>query len=220
MIPKYVELGSDLFKMGNKTNLDGSMEVYEVTEFINVVKERMTLEQVTEISNKFVVGTHTNHYTWKPKEFFEAVEKYRPDWKSVIDELKLTFGKENEAKLTSEIYKKFEPNRVEVLTTELIKEGKVMAITLPFNWSHITTWDDVYRYRLARNLPTLEGDAVEVDSSGNLVVSQTNKLVTLVGMKDMVVVDTDDAIFIAPRNMAGKIKEVTDKLAEGKTELL
>ena len=45
-------------------------------------------------------------------------------------------------------------------------------------------------------------------------------MVTLVGMKDMAVIETDDAIFIAPRTMAGKVKEVTDKLQAEKKELL
>ena len=221
IIPKYVETGSDLFKMGKKATLDSAMDVYEVEEFVNVVNERMSLEQVTEISSKFVVGTHTNHYTWRPKEFFEAIQRHRPDWYSVVEELRQTFGKENEKELIGNIYSKFEPNRFEVVTTEIIKEGKLMAMSLPFEWTHITTWDDVYRYRLAKNLPTVEGDAVEIESSGNLVVTKNNKTVTLVGMKDMAVVETDDAIFIAPRNMVNKVKEITDKLkTDNKNALL
>ena len=221
MIPKYVETGSDLFKMGKKTTLGKEMEVYEVEELINVVKERMTLEQVTQISKKFVVGTHTNHYTWKPSDFFEAIKKIRPDWFRVIEELKTIFGKENEAELMPAIYSKFEPNRFEVITTDLIKEGKVMAIVLPFVWTHITTWEDVYRYRIDKSIPTSDGEVMEIESKDNLVIAQSKKLISLVGVKEMVVVETDEAIFISPRSMVSKVKEVTDKLkAEGKTELL
>ena len=216
MIPKYVETGSDLFRMGKKTTLGSNMDVYEVDEFINVVKERMTLEQVIEISSKFTVGTHTNHYTWRPTEFFEAIKSIRPDWFGVIEELRTIFGKENEAELMPEIYAKFEPNRFEVVTTELIKEGKVMAMVLPFSWTHITTWEDVYRYRLAKNIPVVDEEVIEIESADNLVISQNKKLISLVGMKEMVVVETDDAIFIAPRTMASRVKEVTDKFQEEK----
>jgi len=214
IIPKYVETGSDLFKMGKKTTLGSEMDVFEVEEFVNVVKERMTLEQVQEIASKFTVGTHTNHYTWRPAEFFEAIKRIRPDWYGVVEEMKQAFGKENEMDLIREIYAKFEPNRFEVITTELIKEGKVMAMSLPFDWSHITTWDDVYRYRLAKGLPTIEGEVIEVDGGENLVMASGKRLVSLVGMKEVVVIDTEDAIFIAPRTMAGRVKEVMDKLRE------
>jgi mannose-1-phosphate guanylyltransferase len=218
IIPKYLETGSDLLRFGDKISLGQGMTAYQIKEFINVVRERMTLRQVEEIARNNVVGTHTNHLTWRPKEFFKAVRKYRPDWLEVVEKLKPVFGKKNETEAIKKIYPKFERGRIELLTTELIKEGKVMAIQLPFDWAHITTWDDVYRYRKAKKIPTIEGDAVQIESEGNLVVSQTKKLVTLIGMKDMVVVDTDDAIFIAPRNMVGRVKEVTDKL-EGRKEL-
>ncbi len=220
IVPKYVETGSDLMKMGEKKTLDSGMNVYEIKEFINVVKERMTLEQVTEISQKNIVGTHTNHLTWRPKEFFEAIKKYRPDWFKLVNELNQVFDTDSEKQEIERIYPKFDPGRIELVTTEIIKENKMMAIELPFDWAHITTWDDVYRYRIAKNLPTIEGDSVEVDSSGNLVISQNDKMMTLVGMKDMVVVEMDDAIFIAPRTMSNKVKEVTDILKEEKTELL
>jgi mannose-1-phosphate guanylyltransferase len=221
IIPKYVETGSDLFKLGNKTALESNMSVYEVGEFINVVKDRMTSDQVKEISSKYTVGTHTNHNTWRPKEFFEAVKRIRPDWYEVIEELKPTFGQQNEVDLARDIYNKFVPNRIEVLTTELIKEGKVMAMELPFEWTHITTWDDVYRYLLSKNMPVVGEDVIQIDCSDSLVISQSKKLVALVGMKEMVVVETEDALFIAPRTMVNKVKEVTDKLqTNGKTELL
>ena len=95
-----------------------------------------------------------------------------------------------------------------------------MAVVFPFKWTHITTWDDVYRYRLAKGLPTINGESLEIDSYGNLVMAKDKKMVALVGVKDMAIIETDEAIFIAPRVMAGRIKEVTDKLQEEGSELL
>lgn len=213
MVPKYTEMGSDLFVMGKKI-VERGMEVYEIEEFINVVKERMTLEQVEEISRRHVVGTHTNHYTWRPKEFFEAVSRLKPDWYETIEELRGVFGQENERELVAEIYARFVSGRIEELTTELIKEGKVMAVELPFEWRHITTWDDVYRYRKEKGLPMVKGEVVEVESSDNLVLSEGKRLISLVGMKEVVVVETDSAVLIVPRVMAGKVADVMDRLKE------
>jgi len=214
MVPKYTEVGSDLFKMGKKLSDTAGMNVYEVEEFINVVKERMTLEQVEEISRKFTVGIHTNHYVWRPKEFFESLQKIRPDWFDLIEELMKYLDTDKEKEKLEEIYKKFEPDRIEVLTTELIKENKLLAVELPFDWTHITTWDDVYRYRENKKMPLDNGKVVNVESEGNMVMASDKKVVAMVGMKDMVVVDTDDALLIMPRSMASKIKEAGDILEE------
>lgn len=220
ILPKYLETGSDLMKLGDRQELGKGMRAFQIKEFINVVKERMTLEQVGEIAKNNTVGTHTNHLTWRPKEFFEAVKKYRPDWMEVVEELKSAFGKENEKELIGQIYTKFEKGRIELMTTELIKDGQMMAVELPFDWAHITTWDDVYRYRHNWGLPTTEGNVVEVESSENLVLSTGKKLIALGGMNEMVVIETDDAIYISPRSKANKVKEVTDKLGEINPELL
>ncbi|MFA5894418.1 MAG: sugar phosphate nucleotidyltransferase [Candidatus Shapirobacteria bacterium] len=220
ILPKYIETGSDLMKLGDKQELGKGMNAYQIKEFINVVKERMTMEQVGEIARNNTVGTHTNHLTWKPKLFFEAVKKYRPDWLAVVEELKAVFGKENEKELVAEIYAKFEKGRVELMTTELIKDGLMMAVELPFDWAHITTWDDVYRYRRSRGLPEIEGKVMELESNENLVLSNGKKLIVLAGMNEMVVVETDDAIYISPRSKSNKVKDVTDKLAETNPELL
>jgi mannose-1-phosphate guanylyltransferase len=220
ILPKYLETGSDLMKLGKKEGLGGGINAYQINEFINVVRERMTLEQVKEIAKNNIVGTHTNHLTWRPKEFFAAVEKYRPDWFQLVGELKQVFGKDDEGKQVARIYEKFEKGRIELMWPELIKEGQVMAVQLPFEWAHITTWDDVYRYRVAKGLPTTEGEVLEIESKDNLVLSNGKKLIALAGIDEMVVVETDDAIYISPRLKSNKVKEVTDKLQEGKSELL
>jgi len=220
IIPKYLETGSDLMRLGQKTALAQGMNAYQIDEFINVVRERMTLEQVEDIAKKYTVGTHTNHLTWRPKEFFAAVKKYKPDWLSVVEELNAVFGHDDESEKVAKIYEKFEKGRIELVTTELIKEGLVMAVELPFNWAHITTWDDVYRYRKSNNMSTVEGDVVEIESENNLVLSTGKKLIALGGMNDMVVIETDEAIYISPRTKSNKVKDVTDKLQEKGSDLL
>ncbi len=222
LIPKYLETGSDLFKMGNLIESESGLKVHNVEEFINVVNERMTIEQVTEIAKNNVVGTHANHYTWTPKSFFEAVSRIRPDWMEVVEELRGIFGKEDERERMREVYSKFNPARIEVFTTELIKEGKVMAIELPFEWAHVTTWDDVYRYRENHGISLMEGDVFQVEGEGNLVIStDKKKFVSLIDMKDVVVVDTGDCLLISPRESSSKVKVVLDQLKqEGREELL
>lgn len=221
IIPKYTETGSDLMKLGEERVLDGGIKAFQIEEFFNVVKERWPAEKVEDLYKNNTVGTHTNHLTWRPKEFFEAVKKYRPDWFDVIERISQVLGKEEETAQLKQLYPEFEAGRIELITTELIKEGRVMTVELPFEWWHITTWDDVYRYRIKKGLPEIEGEVIEVDSKNNLILNQGKKLVSVVGMEDVVVVETGDVIFIAPKTKAAKVKEITEKLVEmGKGELV
>jgi mannose-1-phosphate guanylyltransferase len=58
-----------------------------------------------------------------------------------------------------------------------------------------------------------EGNVVALDSSGTLVKStKPDKLVAVLGLHDMVVVDTEDVLFIAPRDKVGQMKDIHEEL--------
>jgi mannose-1-phosphate guanylyltransferase len=58
------------------------------------------------------------------------------------------------------------------------------------------------------------------DSAGNLVYAD-RRAVALVGVNDLVVVETEDAVFICPRDRAQDVKLIVQRLqAEGTTDLL
>jgi mannose-1-phosphate guanylyltransferase len=220
-IPKYLETGSDLMKFGERLISSHGQNVYSITEWVDVVKNRMTIEQVNEVSSKSKVGTHSNHSTWTPKAFFSAVGRHRPDWLAITQELISVFDTENEQKKIDEIYAKFEPGRIELVTSKLIEEGNFLAIEMPYKWAHITTWDDIYRYYEEVGIDTHQTEVIELQKNGNLVLSTGKKLVALIGIENTVVIETSDSILICPRNQANKVKEVNDILkTRGKKELL
>jgi hypothetical protein len=64
------------------------------------------------------------------------------------------------------------------------------------------------------------GRVLTADSFGNLVYAD-GRVVTLVGVSDLVVVETADAVFVCPRDRAQDVKMIVQRLqAEGATDLL
>ncbi|MHC1576068.1 MAG: cupin domain-containing protein, partial [Methanosarcinaceae archaeon] len=57
-------------------------------------------------------------------------------------------------------------------------------------------------------------DSVLLDSTGNLVHSKPDKIVSLIDVNDMVVVDTPDALLVCPRSSSQRVKEVVISLNE------
>ena len=85
-----------------------------------------------------------------------------------------------------------------------------------FGWSDIGSWD-----AWAELAPALAGrnrghaaGLVAVDSRGN-VVHAAGKTVALVGVEDLVVVDTPDALLVCRKRDAQRIREITERLAAG-----
>jgi mannose-1-phosphate guanylyltransferase len=93
-----------------------------------------------------------------------------------------------------------------------------------FGWNDVGSWQS--SWELAARDPNgnaLGPNDVAVDSSGNLAVSlgATKKTIALVGVNDLVVVETDDAVLVIPRERAQDVRLVVDALKrQGKTSLL
>lgn len=90
-----------------------------------------------------------------------------------------------------------------------------------FGWSDLGSWP-----AWAELAPELAGqnrgtaDVLALDSRGN-VLHVRDKLVALVGIEDLIVVDTRDALLICRRDTDQRVKEITDRLeASGRQELL
>jgi mannose-1-phosphate guanylyltransferase len=89
-----------------------------------------------------------------------------------------------------------------------------LVVELPFKWIDFGTWESVANYLTANGLHKL-------DENGNFVWSTQQKYVATIGLNDLVIVDTGDALLVMPRNQSGKVGQVVDKLkAENKVELL
>ncbi|TMF19564.1 MAG: mannose-1-phosphate guanylyltransferase, partial [Chloroflexi bacterium] len=66
----------------------------------------------------------------------------------------------------------------------------------------------------------VEGESVLIDSK-NCMIHSPNKLVAAVGLEDMVVIETEDAILICPKARSQDVKLIVDRLKQmGKTEYL
>ncbi len=89
-----------------------------------------------------------------------------------------------------------------------------------FGWNDVGSWQSAWELgEKDEKDNALSPGAIAIDASGNLV--RAKKLVALVGVKDLVVVDTDDALLVIPRDRAQDVRLVVDALkAAGKKESL
>jgi len=100
-----------------------------------------------------------------------------------------------------------------------IMEGaaRVRVVEASFQWDDVGSWA-----ALARHFPAdgegnvVRGDALAVDAHGNTVVS--DRFVGLVGVNDLVVVETQDAILVCSRDRAEEVKKMVQALEDGNRE--
>jgi mannose-1-phosphate guanylyltransferase len=87
-----------------------------------------------------------------------------------------------------------------------------------FGWNDVGSWNAVYEL-LPRDAAgnALAGESVSIDAVNNFVDAR-GKLVALIGVKDLIVVDTEDALLVVDRSRAQQVGEVVKELERRKRE--
>jgi mannose-1-phosphate guanylyltransferase len=103
----------------------------------------------------------------------------------------------------------------------LEKTHNLLVVCAQFEWHDLGSWADLHdilEQDEAGNF--VEGDHVLIDSK-NCMIHAPNKLVAAVGLEDMVVIETDDALLICPKARSQDVKLIVERLKrEGKSQYL
>jgi mannose-1-phosphate guanylyltransferase len=104
------------------------------------------------------------------------------------------------------------------------KAGNVAVVPGEFEWHDVGDFASIAELQSQGrrgNLAVLGSAKVLSDSSSGILISDTNRLVALIGLEDVIVVDTPDALLITTKEHAQKVKSLVDALKQtGHSELL
>jgi mannose-1-phosphate guanylyltransferase len=166
---------------------------------------------------------HCNYYMWTPAKFLTAYQKYVPKTYEHLMKIKaaLLAGDQNQLKLE---YSQLEKISIDYAVTEKMDPNDVLIIKGDFGWSDIGAWDilfDKLSGESDENKNLVKAHWVGVDTSGSLVYGPANKIIATIGVDDLVIIDTPDALLICPHSRAQDVKKIVEELkAAGKEHLL
>lgn len=102
------------------------------------------------------------------------------------------------------------------------KSERIAVMPAQFGWSDVGSWDAAMEIgKPDGEGNVLEGDAIALDSKRSMADARAGRFVAMVGVEDLIVVDTEDAVLVIKRGDAQKVKNVVDRLkANGRKELL
>lgn len=91
------------------------------------------------------------------------------------------------------------------------RSSNVLGVKASFNWCDVGTWEGLWEAMGGRRKNVTVGHVITLDSSGVLAHSNS-RLMVLLGVKDIVVVDTPDAILVIDRSRSQETRRVTEEL--------
>ena len=133
-------------------------------------------------------------------------------------EIKVAIDQPGENEAIERIYAEMEKGATEEVTTHIMDSGDAKVILLPYKWTDLGTWSSVYDFFADGIENYQDGNIVTIDSAGSLVKSShPDKLIAVAGIEDLIVVDTDDALLVIPKDKIDKIKDIQAELESRET---
>lgn len=201
------------FSMDNPLNTLDEL-FYNVQEF----KEKPGLEQAKIFLKEGNYFWNSGMFLWQAGVFAQKLERFAPEmfsfWTGILEALKANDG----ARISS-LFEKVPSLSIDYALMEKA-EGVLMAKG-DFGWSDVGAWSS-----LAEIWPqdetgnALKGENIILDSQDCLVYNP-GKLTALIGVKDIIVVDTEDALLVVHKSQDQKVKEIVEQIKKNKkTEYL
>jgi mannose-1-phosphate guanylyltransferase len=102
---------------------------------------------------------------------------------------------------------------VEVIDRTIMeKTDRLLLVPADFDWADIGNWAEMGdRVREDAQGNSVEGESVLVETTGSLILGG-RRLIAAIGLEDMIIVDTEDALLVCPRSRAQDVRKVVDAL--------
>ena len=91
------------------------------------------------------------------------------------------------------------------------KSGIVLGVRARFRWHDIGSWEGLWEAFRGRGSNVLSGNAIAFDADG-VLARASDRLMVLIGVSDLVAIDTGDAILIARRSQSQEVRRVIEEL--------
>ena len=219
IVPVRPETGYGYIKREDRPiEIDGH-KVYKVKEFV----EKPDIEKAKSYLQSGKYYWNAGIFIANPDTILEETKKYLSDLYSALMDVKDKIGTDQFDNALKIAYERapdisFDYGIMEKTNTD------VYVVPTDCGWSDVGSWLSIYELRKEehdRSSNLVEGEVLSIDCKNSFISSKSGRLIACLGIKDLLVVDTPDALLIADINRSQDVRKIVDKLKEkGKNQYI
>lgn len=210
----YVEFGEESFR-------DELGAAHSVKRF----REKPSLEQARDFLAQGNFYWNSGMFFWTAKTFESECAQHCPEISETMAEIRRAWGASDEERVVCRCFEHLPKLSIDYALME--RTRNVAMVTAEFLWDDVGAWEALARInKQDQHGNVTVGDVLLLDCANTIIFSQADQgnhkpVIAGMGLKDMIVVQTRDAILVCPRSEAQRVKELVELLREeGKTHIL
>jgi mannose-1-phosphate guanylyltransferase len=153
-------------------------------------------------------------FIWRADAILDAIERYLPEVAAAFRPVETAFAAGDAAEAVAQAYAATPRISIDYGVMErAAADGRVYVVPGAFGWNDVGDWRAVYELAekdAAGN--AAEGTVITHGSSRTYARAAEGRLLVLVGVRDLAVVDTGDAVLVCHLDLAQQVKDIVDYL--------
>jgi len=209
--PSKPETGYGYIEVGAEIAASGGLSAHEVARFTEK-PDRATAEE------HLAGGRHlwnAGMFVYRVDVMLDAIRLFLPALGAALDTIAAGLEGDEQQQVLDRAWQSVPNISIDVGVME--RASNVAVVPADLGWSDVGTWAslaEILQPDEQRNV-VVSGEHIGVDTSGSLFCGG-RRLIATIGLRDIVVVDTDDAVLICPLSRAQEVKDLVEKLRHGK----
>lgn len=211
--PDYPATGYGYIEQAESIGRSGSLDAFKVARFI----EKPDRESAQRFIDNSSFSWNSGMFVWSIAGILSEMERHMPVLSTALKQIAADSG---DVEKTASVFEALPGISIDYGVME--KTEKAVVIPCRFGWSDVGSWKALR----ALSRPGAEGMVSEglfeaVLSRDCIVSAPPSKLVAMVGVQDLVIVDTDDVLLVCSGEHTEDVKKVVENLKEkGRDEFL
>jgi mannose-1-phosphate guanylyltransferase len=211
----------------------GYMEANPAREQEALQVRRFTEKPGAELAAEFVAAGNyfwnSGMFLWSARTLANALREHLPKSAPILEQIAEAFGTQKFAGTFRRLYPKCENISIDYAVLEPRsskgeQNSNIFCLPADFGWNDLGSWTALHEHRVAKGQPSdgnlISGEGIfTLNATGNYIHAP-GKFVAAVGVNNLVVVETDDALLITTREQAQDVGKIVKHLDEKKLHKL
>lgn len=212
--PTFPATGYGYIQHGNSEFVVDGIPAYHVKTFA----EKPHLETAERFLASGDFLWNSGIFVWKISTILAQIEESLPHLHDGLLEIDRHIGMPDEQKTIDRVYRQIKSISIDYGVMEVARH--VVVLPAKFQWSDLGSWDEVYKLQVKdKELNAALSPSVLLDCNGCLI-DAPDRVVAALGMKNIAVISTPDALLICPRERAQEVKDLVELIRRRKLNSL
>ena len=213
--PNYPETGYGYINFKKGVSPHEITNAYEVLRFV----EKPDLERAKQYLTSGEYLWNSGMFIWKVSTILKCFEDFLPEIYTGLKEIEVAVNTEKYLETLKKVFSEIPSESIDYGIME--KAKNIYVIPGNFGWDDVGSWLSLERINNTNQDGNIISGNVVTVKTKNSIIQGSKKLIATIGLEDIIIVDTDDALLICNKDNTQEVKEVIANLKESnRTEYL